>query len=99
VNGAGLEAAFIQSGGVQLLGGLYVAARDSPGPAVLLLDGLPGHEKNLDLATDLRQIGLTCLYVHYRGAWGPSAAGRLDLGHRVLESIRPSRAAEGHRAS
>lgn len=70
MSGPGLEAAFILSGGVQLLGGLYRAAGDGPRPAALLLHGLPGHEKNLDLAVDLRQLGLHCLYMHYRGAWG-----------------------------
>lgn len=79
--GPGLEAAFIQSGGVQLLGGLYLAAADGPGPAVLLLHGLPGHEKNLDLAIDLRQVGLHCLYVHYRGAWG--SGGNFSCGSLV----------------
>jgi len=70
VSGPGLRAAFISSAGHQLIGGLYSAGGEVPRPAVLLLHGLPGHEKNLDLAVDLRQRGLHCLYMHYRGAWG-----------------------------
>ena len=81
---AGLEAAFIPSGGSRLLGGLYRAAGDDPRPAVLLLHGLPGHEKNLDLAVDLRQISLHVLYLHYRGAWGPQ--GDFSCAHLVPDA-------------
>ena len=37
---------------------------------MLLLHGIPGHEKNLDLAVDLRDRGVHCLHIHYRGSWG-----------------------------
>jgi len=69
---AGLEGAHIRSAGETLVGGLYRAAGESPRPAVLLLHGLPGHEKNLDLAIALRDRGFHTLYVHYRGSWGSS---------------------------
>jgi len=84
VTAAGLEAAFIRSGGSRLLGGLYRAAGDDPRPAALLLHGLPGHEKNLDLAVDLRHIGLHVLYLHYRGAWG--SQGDFSCAHLVPDA-------------
>jgi dienelactone hydrolase len=85
MNPAGLDAAFIQSSGMQLLGGLYRAEAEGRRPAVLLLHGIPGHEKNLDLAVDLRQIGMHCLYFHYRGAWGSD--GSYSLTHLVPDAL------------
>lgn len=67
-----LAAAFIPASGETLLGGLYQASAERPRPAALLLHGLPGHEKNLDLAIDLRERGVHALYFHYRGSWGSS---------------------------
>jgi len=37
---------------------------------VILLHGLPGNERNLDLAQDLRRNGRNVIYFNYRGAWG-----------------------------
>jgi alpha/beta superfamily hydrolase len=84
VSGAGLEAAFIDSAGVRLIGGLYLAGGTRPRPAALLLHGRPGHEKNLDLAVELRQTGLHCLYFHYRGAWG--SPGRFSCASLVADA-------------
>ena len=67
---AGLDGVVLQSGGFRLLGALHRAAGPQPRPAVLLLHGIPGHEKNLDLAVDLRDRGVHCLHIHYRGSWG-----------------------------
>lgn len=39
-------------------------------PAVLLLHGFPGWERNFDLAQVYRRAGFHALVVHYRGAWG-----------------------------
>jgi alpha/beta superfamily hydrolase len=50
----------------------------------LLLHGLPGHEKNLDLAVELRQVGVHVLYLHYRGAWG--SEGDYSLAHLVPDA-------------
>jgi len=37
---------------------------------VILLHGIPGNERNLDLAQDLRQEGKNVIFFSYRGAWG-----------------------------
>jgi alpha/beta superfamily hydrolase len=76
--GPDLQAAFIPSASHTLLGGLYRAAHPPNRPAVLLLHGLPGHEKNLDLAIDLQDHGIHCLYVHYRGSWGSAGEFSID---------------------
>jgi pimeloyl-ACP methyl ester carboxylesterase len=67
---AGLDGVVLSSGGFRILGALHRAAGVDPRPAVLLLHGIPGHEKNLDLAVDLRDRGVHCLHIHYRGSWG-----------------------------
>ncbi|MCB0461153.1 MAG: alpha/beta fold hydrolase [Flavobacteriaceae bacterium] len=37
---------------------------------VILLHGLPGHERNLDIAQELRRNGKNVIFFNYRGAWG-----------------------------
>jgi hypothetical protein len=70
VNSPGLDGVVLRSGGCRLIGGLYRAGGEGRHPAVLFLHGIPGHEKNIDLAMDLRDRGMHCLYIHYRGSWG-----------------------------
>jgi dienelactone hydrolase len=81
---AGLEAVRLSSDGSMLIGGLYRAAQVGPRPAVLLLHGIPGHEKNLDLAISLRACGMHVLYIHYRGCWG--SQGDYHLAHLVPDA-------------
>jgi hypothetical protein len=79
---AGLDGVTLQCKGSKLLGGLYRGAGIGPRPTVILLHGLPGVEKNLDIAYALRENGWNCLYHHPRGSWGSggaySLAGRRD---------------------
>ena len=49
---------------------VYVAAGAGPHPAVVLLHGFPGNERNLDLAQTLRRAGYDVLFFDYRGSWG-----------------------------
>jgi pimeloyl-ACP methyl ester carboxylesterase len=67
---AGMESFQIPSHGVQLNALMYIAAGAEPHPAVILLHGFPGNEKNLDLAQAMRRAGWNVLYFNYRGAWG-----------------------------
>jgi dipeptidyl aminopeptidase/acylaminoacyl peptidase len=59
-----------ESGGYKLLGSLFLAKGDDPKPTALILHGIPGIEKNYDLAQMLREIGWNSLIFHYRGCWG-----------------------------
>ncbi len=59
-----------ESQGKRLNGIVYLANGAGPHPIVALLHGLPGNEKNLDLAQALRRDGFNVLFFHYRGAWG-----------------------------
>jgi acetyl esterase/lipase len=67
---AGLEDVTFKSQGSTLLGGFYLGAGVGPRPTAVLLHGVPGVEKNLDIAYALRDKGWNCLYFHYRGSWG-----------------------------
>jgi pimeloyl-ACP methyl ester carboxylesterase len=74
----------LQSGGERLNGLLYVAAGVGPHPAVLLLHGNPGNERNLDLAQAVRRAGYTVLFFDYRGNWG--SGGTFSRRH-ALEDV------------
>jgi hypothetical protein len=71
---ASLDGLVLRSAGCRLLGALHRAGGDERLPAVLLLHGIPGHEKNLDLAVALRDRGVHVLHFHYRGCWGSEGA-------------------------
>jgi len=60
----------IPSGGVEINGLAYVAAGPGSHPTVVLLHGLPGNEKNLDLAQVMRRAGWNVVTFNYRGSWG-----------------------------
>ncbi|MEG3148100.1 alpha/beta hydrolase [Sphingomonas sp. RT2P30] len=66
----------IPSGGVAINGLAYVAAGAGPHPVVVLCHGLPGNEKNLDLAQALRRAGWTVVTFNYRGSWGSPGSYR-----------------------
>jgi uncharacterized protein len=76
---AGLDGVTFFSNGSRLLGGFYKAAGETPRPTAVLLHGLPGIEKNLDIAYALRDMGWNCLYFHFRGSWG--SQGEYSLPH------------------
>ncbi|MDT0344684.1 alpha/beta hydrolase family protein [Streptomyces litchfieldiae] len=74
------------SDGVPLLGVLHLPAGPGPHPAVLLLHGFPGNERNFDLAHALRRAGYAALVFHYRGSWG--VGGTWSWGHVLEDSAR-----------
>lgn len=61
-----------------MLGTFYVPDDEAPRPAAVLLHALPGSEKNLDLAHELRRVGIGCLALYFRGAWGSEGAYQFD---------------------
>jgi len=80
-----LDGVVFSSHGCKLLGVLYGAAGDSPRPTVVLLHGVPGFEKNLDLAYALRDAGWNTLCFHYRGCWGSEGSFSMD---GLVEDVR-----------
>jgi pimeloyl-ACP methyl ester carboxylesterase len=69
-NPATMEAPDIPSGAVMLHAIIYIASGAGPHPAVILMHGFPGNERNFDLAYSIRRAGWNVLVPHYRGAWG-----------------------------
>ena len=68
----------------RLLGTLYTAAGDGLHPCVVLLHGIPGVERNLDLAQYLRCSGFHVLTFHYSGSWGSD--GDYSLEHDLEDA-------------
>lgn len=60
----------IKSSGSTMYGFEYTANGKGPHPTVVLLHGLPGNERSLDIAQNLRRAGYNVLYFNYRGTWG-----------------------------
>ena len=71
----------IRSGGSDMNALLFAAQGEGPKPTVILLHGLPGNERNLDLAQALRRVGWNVLTFTYRGAWG--SEGKFSLGNAI----------------
>ena len=67
---ASLDGVILHSHGHRMLGSLFRPTLHPPRPTVLLLHGIPGVEKNYDLAYALRGAGWNVLAFHYRGCWG-----------------------------
>src|SRR5258708_29479130 len=66
----GVDAVHFTSGGHRVVGVLYSAASTEPSPALILLQVIPGTEKNYDITYRLRDLGWHSLVVHFRGGWG-----------------------------
>jgi pimeloyl-ACP methyl ester carboxylesterase len=96
---ARMDVLHVPSGGVEINAIAYVASGAGPHPAVVLFHGLPGNEKNLDLAQAMRRAGWTVVAPNYRGSWGSpgrfSFKGNLDDAKAVLAYVRdPANAAK-----
>ena len=96
---AASEVLHIPSGGLEINGLAYLAAGPGPHPTVVLAHGLPGNEKNLDLAQAIRRSGWNAVTFNYRGSWGSPGAfsfqGNLDDARAVLAYLRdPANAAK-----
>lgn len=71
----------IPSHGSTLFGVFYRASGPAPHPTALVLHGLPGFERNSDIAQTLRRAGWNTLIFHYRGAWG--SGGTFSFTHSI----------------
>jgi pimeloyl-ACP methyl ester carboxylesterase len=74
----------LPSHGALLNAFIYVAPGAGPHPAVILLHGFPGNERNLDLAQAIRRAGWNVLYLDYRGSWG--SPGNFSFTHCIEDT-------------
>lgn len=65
--------------GVKINALLLTAAGSGPHPVVALFSGVPGNERNLDLARAMQRAGWDVLTLNYRGSWG--SPGRYSFTH------------------
>src|SRR3984885_6774023 len=63
---------------------VYVDEGPGPHPAVVLLHGFPGNERNLGLAQEIRRAGWDVLYFDYRGSWG--SPGDFSFTHAIEDT-------------
>lgn len=86
-----IHGAIIRGKRGRLLSVLYTAAGEGPHPTVLLLHGIPGCERNFDIAQSLRRAGFHVMTFHYSGNWGSdgnySLANDLEDAGTVLDCI------------
>lgn len=67
------------------VGGLYRPSGAGRTPAVLMLHGFPGIQKNDDIAAELCRRGMTVFIPYFRGCWG--SGGRYGL-HGLLDDAK-----------
>jgi len=60
----------IPSHGTPINGVIYQPSGAGPHPTLVICHGLPGNEKNLDLAQAVRRAGWNAVTFNYRGSWG-----------------------------
>ncbi len=95
---AAMKVLHIPSHGVQINGIVYRPSGAGPHPTLVIFHGLPGNEKNLDLAQAVRRAGWNAVTFNYRGSWGSPGVFRfgqnLEDGDAVLAFLRdPANAA------
>lgn len=88
----------IPSHGVSINGLVYQPSGAGPHPTLVICHGLPGNEKNLDLAQAVRRSGWNAVTFNYRGSWGSpghfSFSQNLEDAAAVLAFLRdPAQAA------
>jgi pimeloyl-ACP methyl ester carboxylesterase len=74
----------VPSGGVGMNALFLLASGAEPKPTLVLLHGLPGNERNLDLAQAVRRAGWNVLTFTYRGAWG--SPGEFSIAHSIEDA-------------
>ena len=96
---ARMEVLHIPTGGVSVNGIAYLASGAGAHPTVVLFHGLPGNEKNLDLAQAIRRAGWNVVTINYRGSWGSpgtfSFRGNLADAKATLAYVRANAATLG----
>lgn len=82
----------IPSHGLLINGVIYQPAGAGLHPALVIFHGLPGNEKNLDLAQAVRRAGWNAVTFNYRGSWGSPGVYRftqnLEDADAVLAYLR-----------
>jgi pimeloyl-ACP methyl ester carboxylesterase len=81
---AAMTVLHIPSHGVLINGLVYSPAGAGPHPTLVICHGLPGNEKNLDLAQAVRRAGWNAVTFNYRGSWG--SPGTFRFAHNLQDA-------------
>ena len=89
---AAMTVIHIPTHGLLINGVVYSPNGAGPHPTIVICHGLPGNEKNLDLAQALRRAGWNAVTFNYRGSWGSPGNFRftqnLEDANAVLAYLR-----------
>jgi pimeloyl-ACP methyl ester carboxylesterase len=77
----------IPSHGVLINGLVYSPSGPGPHPTLVICHGLPGNEKNLDLAQAVRRAGWNAVTFNYRGSWGSPGVYRFAQNLEDADSV------------
>ena len=96
---AAMTVLHVPTHGLLINGVLYSPPGAGPHPTLVICHGLPGNEKNLDLAQAVRRAGWNAVTFNYRGSWGSPGSFRfaqnLQDADAILAYLRePSNAAK-----
>jgi uncharacterized protein len=75
---AQMTALQIPTHGVRINSLVYQPSGEGPHPTLVICNGLPGNEKNLDLAQAVRRAGWNVVTFNYRGSWGSPGVFRFS---------------------
>jgi pimeloyl-ACP methyl ester carboxylesterase len=84
---AAMTVLHIPSHGVLINGLLYSPAGAGPHPTLVICHGLPGNEKNLDLAQAVRRAGWNAVTFNYRGSWGSPGSFRFAQNPQDADAV------------
>lgn len=84
---AGMIVLHVPSHGVLINGLLYSPAGAGPHPTLVICHGLPGNEKNLDLAQAVRRAGWNAVTFNYRGSWGSPGSFRFAQNPQDADAV------------
>jgi len=84
---AAMSVLHIPSHGVSINGLVYQPSGRGPHPTLVICHGLPGNEKNLDLAQAVRRAGWNAVTFNYRGSWGSPGVFRFAQSLEDADSV------------
>jgi uncharacterized protein len=84
---AAMTVLHIPSHGLLINGLLYSPTGAGPHPTLVICHGLPGNEKNLDLAQAVRRAGWNAVTFNYRGSWGSPGSFRFAQNPQDADAV------------
>jgi len=84
---AAMTVLHVPSHGLLINGLLYSPAGAGLHPTLVICHGLPGNEKNLDLAQAVRRAGWNAVTFNYRGSWGSPGSFRFAQNPQDADAV------------